>query len=139
MLHTAIDPSHSSRDVLERKFPNAHLSRGKSLRDTRECKKQLSLLQGEKVLFITNSWGCRDHAAPQEALDITMRTRDSHRHGAESRVSSGALLKLVVTLRPALSVMGRTSANVGCSTDSAPACHRPSPGVPFRGVRCARP
>ena len=36
-----------------------------------------------------NAWGCRDHAVPQEALDVTVRTRDSHRHGAESRASSG--------------------------------------------------
>ena len=35
---------------------------------------------------------------PQEALDVAVRTRDSHRHGAESRASSGALLKDVVAL-----------------------------------------
>ena len=50
------------------------------------------------MLLITNAWGCNDHAVSQEALDVTMRTRDSHRHGAESRASSGALLEDVVAL-----------------------------------------
>ena len=36
------------------------------------------------------AWGCRYHAVPQEALDVTVRTQDSHRHGAKSRASSGA-------------------------------------------------
>ena len=45
-----------------------------------------------------------DHAFPQEALDVTVWTRDSHRHGAESRASSSALLKDVVALwRPQVS------------------------------------
>ena len=50
------------------------------------------------MLLITNAWGCRDPAVPQEALDVTVRTRDSHRHGAETRASSGALLEDVVAL-----------------------------------------
>ena len=52
-----------------------------------------------RVLLITNAWGCRDPAVPQEALDVTVRTRDSHRHGAETRASSGALLEDVVSLQ----------------------------------------
>ena len=52
-----------------------------------------------RVLLITNAWGCRDPAVPQEALDVTVRTQDSHRHGAETRASSGALLEDVMALR----------------------------------------
>ena len=50
------------------------------------------------VLLITNAWGCREHAVPQEELDFTVQTWDSHRHGVESRASSGALLEDVVAL-----------------------------------------
>ena len=52
-----------------------------------------------RVLLITNAWGCRAPAVPQEALDVTVRTRDSHRHGAKTRASSGALLEAVMDLR----------------------------------------
>ena len=56
----------------------------------------------EKIHY--DASGCRDHAVPQEALDVTVRTRDSHHHGAESRASSGALLEDVVALwRPQVS------------------------------------
>ena len=65
------------------------------LAETQEsAKKQLSI----RVLLITNAWGCRDPAVPQEALDVTVRTRDSHRHGTDTRVSSGAFLEDVVAL-----------------------------------------
>ena len=42
--------------------------------------------------------GCRNPAVPQEALDVTVRTRDSHRHGADTRASSDALLEDLVAL-----------------------------------------
>ena len=50
------------------------------------------------MLLITNAWGCRDPVVPQEALDVTVRTRDSHRHGADTRARSSALLEDVVAL-----------------------------------------
>ena len=56
--------------------------------------KELSL----SVFLITNAWGCRDPAVSQEALDVTVWTRDSHRHGDDTRASSGALLEDVVAL-----------------------------------------
>ena len=93
-LCTGTDPSPRSRGALGRTHQTRTSREEECLPRHKSMQKQLSL----RVFLITNAWGCRDPAVPQEALDVTMRTRDSHRHGAESRASLGALLEDVVAL-----------------------------------------
>ena len=84
-LCTGADPSPRSQDALRWKVPNAHLLRGKGLPRLTSPR-----FTAKEKLVHYNAWGCHDRAVPQEALDVTVRTRDSRRHGAESRASSGA-------------------------------------------------
>ena len=105
----APSPSPRSREALERETDAPPWKETEYAGDADACmlmckvcleRSNVSLLPVRFFLetALLHAWGCRDPAVPQEALDVTVLTRDSHRHGAETRASSGASLEAVVAL-----------------------------------------